>query len=232
MGGEERGVDATRVLLVDDHPALRVGLRVLLDRETDIVVVGETAEGREVQRLSEELNPDVIVLDCQLPGVDGATVAAQLRAQGSHAHIVALSAYDDDRYIASMLKAGAVGYLLKSEAPGQIVEAVRRVVGGEALWTREQLARSARWQEQVAAVSDALTEREREVLALVAAGLSNKEIAHKLLVTARTVDFHVSNILRKLDVVSRVEAAIWAQVHLPRADDDRLDRPRSPLVTW
>jgi DNA-binding NarL/FixJ family response regulator len=210
--------DEIRVLLVDDHPALRMGLRVLLDREPDILVVGEVAQGAEVLALSEQLAPDVIVLDCQLPDVDGATVAAQLRQQGHRARVVALSAYDDDRYLAAMVKAGAVGYLLKNEAPGQIVKAVRRAVRGEALWTREQLARSARWEEEVAAVRDSLTMREREVLALVAEGLSNKEIAQHLVVTARTVDFHVSNVLRKLDLISRVEAAVWAQAHL-RADD-------------
>ncbi len=203
-----------RVLLVDDHPALRVGLRVLLDREPDIEVVGETADGEETIALCEALAVDVIVLDCQLPGLEGAAVAARLRYRSHPARIVALSAYDDDRYIAAMVKAGAGGYLLKNEAPGQIVGAVRHVAGGETLWSDDQLVRATRWEEEIAQVRDSLTEREREVLSLVAESLSNKEIAQRLVVTVRTVDFHVSNILRKLDAVSRVEAAVWAQEHL------------------
>jgi RNA polymerase sigma factor (sigma-70 family) len=128
--------------------------------------------------------------------------------------VVALSAYDDDRFLAGMHGAGAVGYLLKNEAPERIVEAVRRAARGGTLWTPEQLARVRRWQEEVAQVRESLTEREQEVLALVAGGLSNKEIAQQLTVTVRTVDFHVSNILRKLDVASRVEAAVWVKEYL------------------
>jgi len=218
MSGATSVPDEIRVLLIDDHPALRMGLRVLLDRERDIHVVAEGGQGQEALELAARLAPNVIVLDCQLPDVDGAAVAARLREQGHPAQVVALSAYDGDRYLAAMMRAGAAGYLLKNEAPGQIVEAVQRVVRGEVLWSQDQRARCVRWEEEVAAVRDSLTEREREVLGLVAEGLSNKEIAGQLVVTARTVDFHVSNILRKLDVVSRVEAAVWAQAHLAEGD--------------
>ncbi|MBN1248176.1 MAG: response regulator transcription factor [Anaerolineae bacterium] len=203
-----------RVILADDHPALRFGLRVLLDRDPDIVVVGEANDGARALEMSVALTPQVLVLDCQLPGTDGVTVAAKLRDLGLDTKVLALSAYDDDRYIAGMAQAGAVGYLLKNEAPSQIVAAVRAAVENQMLWTRDQLGRAERWQREVARVRDSLTEREREVLALIADGLSNKEIAQKLVVTVRTADFHVSNILRKLDAVSRVEAAVWAQEHL------------------
>ncbi|HOU15309.1 MAG TPA: response regulator transcription factor [Anaerolineae bacterium] len=203
-----------RVLLADDHPALRMGLRVLLDRAPDIEVVGEADDGNAALALLESLRPDVAVLDCQLPGLDGAAVAQEATRRGLPAHIVALSAYDDDRYLTGMLAAGAVGYLLKNEAPGQIVAAVQAAMRGERLWTPEQAARVSRWQAEVARVRDSLTEREREVLRLVADGLSNKEIAQALTITVRTTDFHVSNILRKLGVISRVEAAVWAQAHL------------------
>ncbi len=203
-----------RVLLADDHPALRMGLRVLLDRAPDIEVVGEADDGDAALALIESLRPDVAVLDCQLPGIEGAAVAEAVARRGLPVCVVALSAYDDDRYLAGMMTAGAVGYLLKNEAPGQIVAAVQAAMRGERLWTPEQVARVSRWQAEVARVRDSLTEREREVLRLVADGLSNKEIAQALTITVRTTDFHVSNILRKLGVISRVEAAVWAQVHL------------------
>lgn len=205
-----------RVVLADDHPALRVGLRVLLDRETDITVVGDANDGPETLGLVSALRPHVVVLDCQLPEVAGAAVAATLKRDPETVDvgIVALSAYDDDRYLAAMARAGAAGYLLKNEAPDKIVMAVRQAVCGEDFWTPAQRARAERWEAEVAAVRDSLTNREREVLALVAGGLSNKEIAQRLVVTVRTVDFHVSNILRKLDVISRIEAAVWAQEHI------------------
>jgi len=206
--------DPIRVVLADDHPALRFGLRVLLDRESDISVVGEANDGPMALEMSKSLVPDVLVLDCQLPEMSGAAVAGELASQGIPTHVVALSAYDDDRYIAGMSHAGATGYLLKNEAPSRIVSAVRSVVAGTPLWTLDQLARAARWEAEIVRVRDGLTDREREVLRLVTEGLSNKEIAQRLVVTVRTVDFHVSNILRKLDAVSRVEAAVWAQAYL------------------
>jgi len=206
--------DPIRVVLADDHPALRLGLRVLLDREPDIVVVGEADDGPTALEMSLTLAPDVLVLDCRLPGMDGATVAGELARRGIPTRVVALSAHDDDRYIAGMAHADASGYLLKNEAPGRIASAVRSVVAGTPLWTPDQLARAQRWEDEIVRVRDSLTERERQVLGLVTEGLSNKEIARRLVVTVRTVDFHVSNILRKLDAVSRVEAAVWAQAYL------------------
>ncbi len=203
-----------RVLLADDHPALRMGLRVLLDRAPDIEVVGEADDGEAALALIESLQPDVAVLDCQLTKIEGAAAAQEAARRGWPVRVVALSAYDDDRYLAGMLAAGAVGYLLKNEAPGQIVAAVQAAMRGETLWTPTQRARVERWQAEVARVRDSLTERERAVLRCVADGLSNKEIAQVLHITVRTADFHVSNILRKLGVISRVEAAVWAQAHL------------------
>jgi len=202
-----------RVLLADDHPTLRVGLRVLLDQAPDVEVVGEAEDGAEALALIEATQPDVAVLDCQLPGMSGPQVAAEIKRRGLPTKVLALSAYNEDRYLWGVWSAGALGYLLKNEAPGAIVTAVRTVAQGEHLWTAEQLARVQRWQTEVEQRWESLTEREREVLLLIAAGKSNKEIAQALKVTAWTVGFHVSNILKKLGVESRVEAAVWAKEH-------------------
>ena len=140
-----------RVVLADDHPALRVGLRVLLDREADIRVVAEADDGSAALDVTAALSPDVIVLDCQLPGLDGVAVAAEIRRRALATHVLALSAYDDDRYIAEMYQAGAAGYLLKSEAPGEIVSAVRYIAQGGELWSAHQLARADRWRDSSAA---------------------------------------------------------------------------------
>lgn len=134
--------------------------------------------------------------------------------QGLGTRALALLAYDEDRFLAAMVQAGAAGYLLKDEAPTRIVASVREVAAGGSLWSQDQLARVRRYEAQVSAVHDSLTEREREVLGLLAEGLSNKEIAQELVVTLRAVEFHVSNVLRKLGVMSRVEAAVWVHEHL------------------
>jgi len=200
-----------RVLLADDHPTLRLGLRVLLDQAPDVEVVGEAEDGEEALALIEALAPDVAVLDCQLPGMEGAEVAAEVRRRGLPTQVLALSAYDDDRYVQEMLEAGAVGYLLKEEAPETIVAAVRAAARGERYFSPPVMAKVVAWVRGER--PGGLTEREVEVLKLVAEGLSNKEIAHKLRVKKRTVEFHVGNILRKLGVASRVEAAVWAKEH-------------------
>jgi DNA-binding NarL/FixJ family response regulator len=205
--------EVIRVVLADDHPALRVGLRVLLEQAPDVVVVGETGDGREALAQIEALQPEVAVLDCELPGMAGAEVAAEIQRRGLPTRVLALSAYDDTRYLYRMWGAGALGYMLKSEAPGVLVAAVRAAARREPIWTAEQLTRVRRWQEAVEQQWQALTEREREVLALVAQGLSSKEIAPLLCLTVRTVDFHVSHILEKLGVGSRLEAVVWAKDH-------------------
>jgi RNA polymerase sigma factor (sigma-70 family) len=152
-------------------------------------------------------------VDYELPVLEGTRLAQEIRQRGLPVRVLALSSYDDERYVRGMLEAGAVGYLLKDEAPETIVAAVRAAARGERLWTAEQFARARRWREEVQELWERLTEREREVLALVAEGKSNKEIAQALNVTVRTVEFHVSNVLGKLGLTSRVEAAVWVKEH-------------------
>jgi DNA-binding NarL/FixJ family response regulator len=202
-----------RVLLADDHPAMRIGLRVLLDQAPDIEVIAETGDGEETLAQIEALQPDVVVLDCQLPRLSGIEVAAKVKQQNLPVRLLALSAHDNPKYQWGMLEMGAAGYLLKDEAPTEIVAAVRAVAQGQQLWAAEQFIRARHWQQEVQARWLDLTDQERKVLTLIASGKSNKEISQELNVTLRTVEFHVSNILNKLGVASRVEAAIWLKTY-------------------
>ena len=188
-----------------------MGLRVLLNRAPDVEVVGEAEDGEEALALIEALVPDVAVLDCQLPGIEGTQVAQEIRRQGLPVRVLALSSYDDERYVRGMLEAGAVGYLLKDEAPETIVAAVRAAARGEGYFSPPVAAKVAAWARGER--PGGLTEREVEVLRLVTEGLSNKEIAQALSVSVLTVGFHLGNILEKLGVASRVEAAVWARAN-------------------
>jgi len=201
--------EVIRVLLADDHPALRMGIRVLLDQAPDVEVVGEAESGEEALALIEALAPDVAVLDCQLPGMGGVEVAQEMARRGLAVRVLALSAYDYEQYVQGMLAAGAVGYLLKEEAPGVILAAVRGAARGEGYFSPKVVVKVTAWARRER--PGGLTEREMEVLRLAAQGLSNKEIAQTLSISARTADFHVSNILKKLGAASRVEAAVWAK---------------------
>ena len=198
-----------RVLLADDYPVTRMGLRVILEQAPDVEVVGEAKDGIEALAMVEELRPDVVVLDCKLPGLAGPEAAQEIRRRGLPVRILALSSYDDDRYVRGMLEAGAVGYLLKEEASETIIAAVRGAMQEEGYFSPPVAKKVAAWAR--GELSGRLTRREVEVLRLVAEGLSNKEIARTLGVTVWTVNFHTGNILKKLGVASRVEAAVWAK---------------------
>jgi DNA-binding NarL/FixJ family response regulator len=198
-----------RVLLVDDHPAVRIGLRVLLEQAPDVTVVGEAEDGREALRLAEELTPDVAVVDCELPEIEGAEVAREMRQQEGLVRVLALSSYDDEHYVRGMLEAGAVGYLLKEEAPQTIVTAVRTAAEGDGYFSPGVAGKVDAWAR--GEPPGGLTQREIDVLRLVAEGYTNARIAHEMSIAERTVAFHVSNVLEKLGAESRLDAAMWAK---------------------
>lgn len=200
-----------RIVLADDHPVMLDGVRNLLEQEADISVVGEAVDGNEALRLAKELQPDVLVLDMEMPGLQGVEVARRLRAADSSVRILALSAYDDRQYILSLLASGAAGYLIKEEAPDTIVDAVRGVARGEDGWlSRRVSARVAEWTQRGEQAGGDLTDREMDVLRLVAEGKTNQEIGHALGISPKTVEKHLEGVFAKLDVSSRVEAAVRA----------------------
>lgn len=203
-------VTPIRVLMIDDHPVVRSGIRMLLERAPDIVIVGEADRGDAVFNLVSALSPDVLLLDMEMPGKSGREVARDLQVAGSPVRVLALSAYDDEDYIMELLATGAAGYLCKEEAPETIVEAVRGVARGEEGWfsrrVTARMASAARKQQQPPVT---LTEREEEVLKYLAEGWTNNRIAAQLNVTERTVRFHLTNLYDKIGVGSRAEAVSW-----------------------
>jgi DNA-binding NarL/FixJ family response regulator len=200
-----------RVVLVDDHPIVRSGIKMLLERADDIDVVGEGASGQDALRLVASLAPDVLLLDMEMPDTSGVEVARELRARGAPVKVLALSAYDDEHYIIELLATGAAGYLTKEEALDTIVDAVRGVARGEEGWfSRRAAARMAAWTRRADPAANRLTERETDVLRLLARGWSNQQIAQSLGLTERTVRFHLTNVYDKIEVTGRGEAIAWA----------------------
>ena len=200
-----------RVILADDHPVVRTGIRTLLQQADDIVVVAETGNGSEVFKLVEQLAPDVLLLDMEMPGLSGVEVALRLKEQGAPVRVLALSAYDDEEYIRNLLLHGAAGYLTKEEAIEIIIDAVRGVARGEQGWfSRRAIAQLSALTRQESSPAKELSARERDVLRLVATGKTNIEIGHVLGISEKTVEKHIGAVFNKLHVSSRVEAAVLA----------------------
>lgn len=202
----------TRVLLVDDHPVVRAGIRNLLERAPDITIVGEASDGEEALQMVEDLSPDVMLLDMEMPGINGSEVAQQLQKAKSPVRILALSAHDDKQYIQELLANGAAGYLIKEEVPEAIVEAVRGVSRGEQGWVSRRIAaKMSTWmREEKHEEHMGLTSREVQVLQAVVGGKTNQEIGLELGISEKTVEKHLEGVFNKLGVASRVEAAVHA----------------------
>lgn len=197
-----------RVFLADDHPPLRVGLRVLLEQSSDIRVVGESGDGYAALAQIEKLRPDVAVIDCQLPGLEGIELAAEIKRRGVPTRVLALSSFADERYVRGMLDADAVGYLLKEEAPEQIVEAVSAAARGEARFSAKISKMIADWFQGKRPYG--LTEREILILRYLVSGKANKEIAVEEGISEKTVEKYLGDLFKKMGVATRVAAAVKA----------------------
>jgi DNA-binding NarL/FixJ family response regulator len=206
-----------KVLIADDQVLVRSGFRLILESRDDLEVVGEAGDGEQAIRLAGQTRPDVILMDVRMPGLDGVAATARLTAAPDPPKVIILTTYDLEEPLYAALRAGASGFLLKDVRPADLVEAIRVVAGGDALLaptaTRRLLDRFLVTDVTPAAPSrglERLTDREREVLALLARGASNAEIAGRLTVTEATVKTHVSAVLRKLEVRDRVQAVVLA----------------------
>lgn len=206
-----------RLLLVDDHAVIRTGLRMLLESQRDMLIVGEAATGMEALELAERLKPDIIVMDITLPDVSGIEVTRRLKRQQPETAIVALTIHEDEQYFFEMLQAGAAGYVPKRAAPEDLIHAIRAAHSGEIYLypslakalVSDFLSRSADEPEQ-SALGESLTPREAEVLELLAEGLSNEEIADRLVISRHTVARHRENLMRKLRLHNRSELVKYA----------------------
>lgn len=208
-----------RILLADDQALFREALRTLISLQTDLEVVGEAANGEEAIKMARTLRPDVVLMDLQMPILDGVKATRQLHTEQPACRVIALTTFDEDEYVFEGLRSGAVGYLLKDAPSENLFAAIRAAARGESFLqpsvTTRVLAEFSRLSDQpispAASLLDPLSERETEILRLITNGLSNREIADKLFITEGTVKNHVTNILGKLDVRDRTQAALKAR---------------------
>jgi NarL family two-component system response regulator LiaR len=202
-----------RVLVVDDHAIVRKGIRALLSREHEIEVIGEAADGEEAIDQAQSLRPDVILMDLVMPKLDGIEAIRQIVARQSTTRILVLTSFAADDKVFPAIKVGALGYLLKDSGPDELVQAIHHVHRGEPSLDpsiARKLLQELSHPPKIAPTTEPLTERELDVLRLVAQGKSNREIAEQLVITEMTVRTHVSNILSKLHLASRTQAALYA----------------------
>jgi RNA polymerase sigma factor (sigma-70 family) len=199
-----------RVVIVDDHAVLRSGLEQLLGGQPDIEVVGTAASGAEAIELARQLRPDVVLMDLQMPGVDGVSATREI-VGAELADVLVLTSYSDAERIVGALDAGAMGYLLKDAEPDEVLSGIRAVARGESPINPRAARELLGARRTTGAASAELTPREREVLVLVRQGLANKQIARRLGISERTVKAHLTSTFQRIGVVDRTQAALWAE---------------------
>jgi DNA-binding NarL/FixJ family response regulator len=214
------------VLIVDDHQLVREGVRTFLQKQSDITVVGEASSGEEGLRLAADLVPDVVLMDLVMPEMDGVETTRRLKQISPETQVIVLTSFDDDQHIFPAIRAGALSYILKDVGTGELADTVRKASLGEAVMTPRVAARVMQELRQGSRASEHLdsdlSERELEVLRLIAEGCANTEIAERLVISEHTVKRHVSNILSKLHLADRTQAAVyaWREGMVDKVDKD------------
>lgn len=211
-----------KLVIADDHALLRQGIKNVLELEADFQVVGEAGDGEEAIKRITELMPDIVLLDINMPKLNGLEVTRKLRDSQSRARVIILTIHDDESYVLEVVKAGAAGYLLKDIEPSMLIKAIRTVYEGESFiyptLAKKLFGQIARGEDKKVALGhkrgeERLTEREIEVLQLIAQGMSNQEMAQKLYLSEKTVKNHLTNIFRKINVTDRTQAVLYAIKH-------------------
>lgn len=202
------------VLLADDHPLARAGIRKLLAEADDMEIISEAEDGFQVQELVPKLRPNVLLLDLKMPGPRPAELEEWVRENYPDIVTLVLTSHDRDFYLAGMMEAGVSGYMSKDISSEKLIGAIRRAVQGEILFDQKQMQRIHDWKENIGDKAGQLTPQENETLKLLAKGLDNKSIASVLNISKKTAAYHVTNTLKKLSLKNRQEAAIWALKHL------------------
>lgn len=212
------------VLITDDHALVRQGIRTFLELQPDLTVIGEADAGEVAVRMAAELVPDVVLMDLVMPGITGVEATQQVKQVSPHSQIIVLTSYHEDEYIFPALRAGALSYVLKDISPEELAETVRKAARGESVLHSRIASRVVQefrgTKRDIPNLFAELSDRELEVLRLIADGLSNAEIANKLVISEKTVKGHVSNILSKLHMMDRTQAAVfaWQQGLVARRD--------------
>jgi DNA-binding NarL/FixJ family response regulator len=219
----KRASKTITVLIADDEPVARAGIRALLDKAQDIQIIGEAQDGSEVKELIPKLRPQILLLDLKMPGPRPSEIEKWVRENYPEIVTLILTSHDRDAYLATMMNAGAAGYLTKEESAERLIGAIRRAAEGAIYFSDEQIARARKWKETVKEKWESLTNREREILQRLVIGEDNKAIAKSLNITLKTVEFHMTNILKKLNRNSRDEVIIWMLEHHPDTSNNIKD---------
>ena len=203
------------ILIADDEPMVRAGIRAILKQASDFKIVGEAQDGFEVQELIPKLRPLIALLDYRMPGPRASKLEAWIRENYPETTALILTAHDLDGYLADIMASGISGFLLKNEKADQLIHAIRRAATGTVYFSDEQMERAQKWKHEVQEKWESLSSREQGILKLLALGKDNKTIAQLLTISIKTVEFHITHILQKLNLKSRDEAIVWMLKHQP-----------------